>query len=240
MKPTAYDFKEFYNTPAGGVVHTTVASAIQKFWPDRAGKRIVVYGYAAPYADLLSSSERTIYFMPPDQGAYPWPEGDKNAVAISARTALPLETDSIDGVIVVHGLEFTNAIDAHLAEIWRVLKSQGRVLMIVPNRLGFWTRVDWSPFGQGSSFTLGQVHRYLREALFIPERSAPLLFAWPWRARLALRLAPFLEKYMPFLVPSFAGLHMVEASKQVYAGLALPVKSGQRVPTTNLAPVTSR
>lgn len=236
MKPTAYDFKEFYGTAVGGVVNRAVRSAITHFWPDHAGRRIAVYGYSAPYTNLFSGAERTLYFMPPDQGAYPWPENAPNAVAITARTALPLETDSLDGVILIHSLEFTNAIDPHLAEIWRVLKSQGRLIVIVPNRLGFWTRVDWSPFGQGSSFTLGQVQRYLRDALFIPERTAPLLFAWPWRARLAIKIAPFLEKYMPYLAPSFAGLHMIEASKQVYAGLTLPVKSAQRTPAPALAP----
>ncbi len=238
MKPTAYDFKEFYSAPIGGVVQRAITAALTRFWPDPTNRRIMVYGYSEPYTNLFSRADRTLYFMPPDQGAYPWPTGAKNAVAITARTALPLETDSLDGVILIHSLEFTNAIDPHLTEIWRVLKSQGRLIVIVPNRLGFWTRVDWSPFGQGSSFTLGQVQRYLRESLFIPDRSTPLLFAWPLRTRLAIKMAPFLEKYMPFLVPSFAGLHMIEASKQVYAGLALPVKSAQRTKATTLAPAS--
>lgn len=230
MKPTAYDFKEFYGTPTGAVVQSAITSAIQKLWPDTNNRRVAVFGYADCYAPLFTTCERTVFFMPPDQGAYPWPAGDKNRVVISARTALPLETNSLDGVILVHSLEFTNAIEPHLNEIWRVLKSQGRLMIIVPNRLGFWARVDWAPFGEGSPYSLSQLQRYLRAALFIPERHMPILFALPLRWRIAQKIAPYLERFMPYIAPALGGLQVVEASKQVYAGLALPVKPIQRVP----------
>lgn len=229
MKPTAYDFKEFYGTPMGGVVARAIHTTIAKLWPDPAARRIVVFGYGEPYVDCFAGAERLAFLMPPDQGAFPWPDPRKNLVAISARTALPIETNSVDGVMILHSLEFTNAIEPHLAEVWRILKSNGRVMIIVPNRIGFWARVDWSPFGHGTPFSLSQLHRYLRDALFIPERHVPILYALPLRFRMLLRLAPFLEKYAGYVIPALAGLHVVEASKQVYAGLAIPVQTRQRV-----------
>jgi SAM-dependent methyltransferase len=213
----------------GGVVARAVTYAIQKLWPDMKDRRVLVYGFGYPYIDLFQKTDRIVYLMPPDQGGFPWPEGEKNLLAISARTELPIESNSLDGVILVHSLEFTNAIEPHFEEIWRVLKSNGRVMVIVPNRMGFWARADHTPFGQGSPFSLYQVHRYLRAALFIPERHLPILYTLPIRWSLLLRLSPFLEKYGRFIYPSFAGLHVVEAAKQVYAGLAMPVKERARV-----------
>ncbi len=229
MKIGAYDFKEFYATPIGAVVAHAVYTALARLWPSMTGRRIVVFGYGAPYTMAFQGAERVAYFMSPDQGAFPWPDPAKNQVAIAARTAIPIETNSVDGVVLIHSLEFTNAVAPHLDEIWRILKSQGRLLIVVPNRIGFWSRVDWAPFGQGTPFSLSQVHRHLREALFIPERHTPILYALPIRSRLLLRLAPFLERYAGYVVPALAGLHVVEASKKVYAGLALPVRERQRV-----------
>jgi SAM-dependent methyltransferase len=235
MKPIAYDFKEFYATPLGQVVARAVHQTIKALWPDMTGRRVMVFGFAEPYADLFTATERHIFLMPPEQGAYPWPEGAPNRVVVSARTALPLETNSLDGVILIHALEFTNAIEPHLDEIWRVLKGQGRLIVIVPNRLGFWSRVDWAPFGHGTPFSLSQMHRYLRDAKFIPERHVPMLFTPPLRWRFVARLAPYFEKYLAYVFPTLAGLHGLEASKQVYAGLALPVKPARRVTPTVLA-----
>lgn len=229
MKPTAYDFKEFYGTPMGAVAARAVTAALARLWPDMAGRRVVVFGYGEPYVASFAGTERLAFLMPPEQGAFPWPDPQKNLVAIAARTAIPIETSSVDGVVLLHSLEFTNAVHPHLTELWRILKSQGRLMIVVPNRIGFWSRVDWSPFGHGTPYSLSQVHRYLRDALFIPEHHIPILYALPLRWRLLLRVAPFLERYAPYVIPALAGLHVVEASKQVYAGLALPVRDHGRV-----------
>ena len=36
-----------------------------------------------------------------------------------------------------------------LRECWRVLRDDGRLLVVVPNRLGSWALFDHTPFGQG-------------------------------------------------------------------------------------------
>lgn len=236
MKPTAYDFKEFYAGPVGHVVADAVSSVIAKWWPDMAGRRVLVYGYGMPYGALFHGAERAVYLMPPDQGAFPWPEDGKNLVALSARTALPIETSSLDGVLLIHSLEFTNAVETHLNEVWRILKSNGRLIVVVPNRVGFWARVDWAPFGQGTPFSLGQLNRYLRDALFTPERKTTALYALPMRWQIFLRLSRVLEKYARYVYPGLAGLHIVEASKQVYAGLAIPVRAARVKGTRVLVP----
>jgi SAM-dependent methyltransferase len=229
MKPTAYDFREFYASPLGGVVAQVVGSTIQKLWPDAKGRRVMVYGYGLPYQEQFAGAERLAFLMPPDQGGFPWPEDGDNLVALASRNALPLETSSLDGVVLIHALEYTHEVDEHLSEIWRCLKSNGRLIIIVPNRVGFWARADWAPFGHGAPFTLPQINRHLRDALFIPGRHTPVLFALPLRWGLAQRLARFLERIGPYVMPGLAGLHVVEATKQVYGGLALPVKVKSRV-----------
>ena len=40
-----------------------------------------------------------------------------------------------------------------LREVWRVLAPSGRLMAVIPNRRGVWTRTDTTPFGHGRPFT---------------------------------------------------------------------------------------
>ena len=155
MYRSAYDLKSFYNTKVGRMVRRVLQERIREFWPDTNNMRVLGCGYATPYLRLfMEKSERVLAAMPAGQGAHHWPYNhpgdDHNLVCLAEEAELPFETSSIDRVILIHSVEFAEHLQQNLAEIWRVLKSNGRLLVIVPNRSGFWARADWSPFGQGT------------------------------------------------------------------------------------------
>jgi SAM-dependent methyltransferase len=230
MYRSVYDLKDFYNCPAGAMVRASLGCHIREWWPDMKGLRVAGIGYAQPYLDMfLGSADRCFAVNPAAQGACPWPEGEKNLTVLAEESELPFETNSLDRVLLIHSLEYAELPKSNLQEIWRVLKSNGRLLIVVPNRLGFWARADWSPYGEGTPYSLAQLRWALRDNLFVFERSKPALFALPLRWRIFLQAAEVLEKIGPYLFPAFAGLHMIEASKQLYAGTEVGASSRVRI-----------
>lgn len=218
MYVSVYDLKAFYNRKIGRIVRRILCERIKEFWPDTKGLRLMGYGYAAPYLRMYDEdAERVFGIMPAGQGAHHWPQEAENLIALSEETELPIETNSVDRILMIHGLEFSEFSKAHLQEIWRVLKSNGRLLIVVPNRAGFWARADWSPFGQGTPYSVSQICNHLRDNQFVHERTDEALFMPPVKSSLLMKSAGWFEYLGKNFMPFAAGVHMIEASKQLYA-----------------------
>lgn len=220
MYRSVYDLKSFYNSAMGRMVRRIMRERIREFWPNVRGLRILGCGYATPYLRMYNEeegAERVVAIMPASQGAHDWPPEGPCAVALAEQAELPIETNSIDRAILIHDLEYSEFLQSALQEVWRVLKSNGKVLIIVPNRTGLWAQADWSPFGQGTPYTASQIEFYLRDNRFVHERTEGALFVPPTRSALTLKMASFCEKYFRKFFPFLPGVHMVEASKQIYA-----------------------
>ena len=216
---TAYDLKSFYNGLKGRIVRALVRQKILEIWPEAKSQSLIGYGYAMPYLkSYLENSSKTFVMMPSQLGVHDWPPEEKNLVCLNAEHTLPLETNSVDRILMVHALEFLDAPEETFEELWRVLKSSGRLLIVVPNRMGLWARADWSPFGQGQPYSARQVENFLSENLFVHEQTCHALFSPPFQKTLFLRGANFFEKIGPYLYPALGGVHLIEASKQLYAG----------------------
>lgn len=218
MYRSVYDLKAFYNGRVGRVVRRILQERIRDFWPDVHGMSVMGAGYATPYLRIFKQeAERVFAMMPAGQGAHDWPQDGLNCVALSEQAELPIETNTIDRILMVHDLEFSEFMKPALQEIWRVLKSNGRLLVVVPNRSGLWSRADWSPFGQGTPYSASQINFSLRDSLFVQERAETALFMPPLKYSMILKSAGVFERVGPKIYPMMAGLHMIEASKQIYA-----------------------
>ncbi len=222
MYRSVYDLKTFYLSEIGQIVRDILLGHIREVWPDLHGLRILGCGYPSPYlGEIADDCERVIAMMPRKQGADHWGyQNDKNVVFLSDDHALPIETCSVDRILLIHHLECCEQLPETLREVWRVLKANGRLLVVVPNRTGVWARADWSPFGQGSPFTLSQICHFLRDNLFVQETVKSALFVPPIPdSPVMMRSAHFIERTGRRILPFVAGVHMVEASKQIYAGV---------------------
>jgi len=165
---------------------------------------------------FFDEAECAFSLMSAGLGAHDWPHDGPNAVALTEQAELPIETNSLDRVLMVHNLEFSEFVKPSLQEVWRVLKSNGRLLLIVPNRAGLWARTDWAPFGHGTPYSLSQLSYALRESLFVHERTEEALFMPPVKHTSFLKAAGTFERVGTYM-PIGAGVHIVEASKQIYA-----------------------
>jgi SAM-dependent methyltransferase len=108
-----------------------------------------------------------------------------------------------------------------LEEIWRILAPGGRVIIVVPSRSGLWARVDTTPFGHGHPYSRGQLQDLLQETLFLPVFWGEALYVPPFGRASLLRSAPAFERIAGrFSLPG-AGVHVVEATKQLYRPASL-------------------
>ncbi|MDQ0396291.1 methyltransferase domain-containing protein [Labrys monachus] len=217
MSLDVVDLRDFYETNLGRVAARLIGGKIRARWQDVTGLRVAGVGFAVPYLALFrDEAERVLSFNPATQGVLEWPNGGPIAAALVEETELPLADGCIDRVLAVHLLEEAESASDTLREIWRVLAPGGTVILVAPNRRGVWARSDATPFGNGRPFSRPQLMRLLRDALFSPVNWTEALYLPPFIHGWALRSAPTYERLAERLAFPFAGVHIVEASKQVF------------------------
>lgn len=229
MRPDVIDLREFYHARLGQVARNLIRRQVRQLWSNVTGMRVLGIGYATPYLrQFREEAERVFAVMPAQQGVTPWPSDEPGLVCLADELELPLPDASIDRVLLVHAIEHAEQVRPMLREVWRVLASGGRLLAVVPNRRGLWSRFERTPFGHGLPYSPGQLNRLLRETMFQPTQRASALFNPPIDSRLLLRAAGAWETVGGRYLPTFAGALLVEADKQIYAA------------TTHQAPVRRR
>jgi len=123
--PDVYDLKYFYNDARGRIVRGIIRKKILGIWPDISKLNLMGYGYALPYLKpFLNDTNRVFNMMPAQLGVHNWPADSQNLVCFSQENLLPLETNSVDRIVMIHALEFLDTPEDSFAEIWRVLKSR--------------------------------------------------------------------------------------------------------------------
>ncbi len=218
MPSDVVDLRDFYRSGLGQVARRMIRRAIQRVWPELHGMRLLGIGYTTPFLTALSGdTERTVALMPASLGVLRWPPDGRNLVTLADEGELPFADYSIDRVLLVHALETSEEIGPMLKEIWRVLAGGGRLLIVVPNRRGIWARLDRTPFGSGRPYTMSQLSQLLRDEQFTPVGSDAALFIPPAKGRMIMRSSPAWERIGKRWFPTFAGVLLVEATKQIYA-----------------------
>jgi len=220
MSLDVVDLRNFYAQRLGTVARRFVGRGVRARWPDVRGLRVLGLGYATPYLGLFrDEAERCLAFMPATQGVVKWPSTRPSLSALADERDLPLPDAAVDRVLLVHLLEVSDDPHGMLREAWRVLTAGGRLLLVVPNRRGLWTRMDNTPFGNGRPYSRSQITHLLRETWFTPTGWGEALYVPPVNRRWLLGSAPAWERTGATLSAPFAGVHIVEATKQVYRPL---------------------
>ncbi len=217
------DLRDFYRGRHGQVARVMIRRASRELWPSVSGLRVLGVGYATPFLrPYLGEAERVVAAMPASQGCVHWPGEGPNRVLLAGENELPLPDSSFERVIIAHCLETTENLRGLLREVWRVLTDDGRVIVVAPNRRGIWARFDRTPFGHGHPYSSAQLSRLLREHMFTPTASAPALFLPPLRSTSLLRSSAAVERLGRRFFPTFSGVVLAEAGKQLWAMTGVP------------------
>jgi SAM-dependent methyltransferase len=220
MAADAHLAADFYATSRGIVAARVLRQHLAQLWPDLTGQSVLGVGYTAPYLRLWrEQATRCIALTPAQVGVARWPAGAPNLSCTAEENALPFPDLFFDRILLVHGLEAAENARGLLREIWRVLRDDGVLLVLAPNRRGLWAYAETTPFGHGQPYSAGQIGRLLATSLFRVERRDTALHLPPTSMRLVLRGAPLLERAGRRMLPRFAGVTITEAVKDVYAAV---------------------
>jgi SAM-dependent methyltransferase len=236
------DLRNFYAQRLGVVARRFIGRGIRARFADTRGLGVLGVGYPSPYLGLFrEEAERCLAFMPAAQGVVKWPTDRPGLAALVDELELPLTDSSIDRVLLVHALEMAHDPGALLREVWRVLAGGGRLLLVVPNRRGVWARTDTTPFGHGHPYSRSQITHLLRETWFTPTGWGEALHVPPVPRGWFLRSAVAWERAGAVIAAPFAGVHLVEATKQVYRAIPARRERQRLVPALKpaLAPSPS-
>jgi SAM-dependent methyltransferase len=218
MYNDAVDLWDFYGTSLGHVARRLIRRRIRGIWPNVSGMNMLGLGYATPYLrPFRDEAERVFALMPAQQGVLHWPRDGRNLVGLADESELPLQDVSVDRVLLVHGLECSEQLRPMLHEIWRVLTGNGRLLVVVPNRRGLWSRLERTPFGHGHPYSTSQLSRVLRANMFTPTLTTRALYVPPYPWPVVRRSAYGIEDIGARWFKQLGGVVIMEASKQIYA-----------------------
>jgi SAM-dependent methyltransferase len=224
MSGEVHGLPEFYRAPLGRVAARLVRARVAALWPDMKGMELLGLGWAAPYMALWPDQPgRRIALTPEGLGRMP------GSAQVQDRH-LPLPDRSLDRILLVHALEASEGAHALLRECWRVLRDDGRLLVVVPNRLGCWALFDHTPFGQGRPYSRSQMENLLRRQMFAVTRRDSALFVPPLPWRFALRGAALWDRIGRTSLRRLGGVTLIEAEKDLFAAVpAGAVAIGRRV-----------
>ncbi len=220
---------EFYQTAQGAMAARLLRERLAELWPDATGLSMLGLGYAAPFLRVWrQQAARTVAAFPEQTGAVAWPKSASASCRVEEH-ALPFADLSFDRVLLVHGLEVAQTVRPLLREVWRVLRDDGRLLVVAPNRAGLWALSERTPFGHGQPYSQGQIGGLLAASLFRVERCDGALYGPPSQWRVLLRTARVWERAGHRLLPTLSGVTCTEAVKDVYAGVPVGAPSRRRL-----------
>jgi len=231
------DIRDFYTSSLGRQCQRLINARVGELWPELSGLSVLGIGYAVPYlAAMRERAGRVVAAMPAQQGVLHWPADGAGLTTLVDELSLPFEDVSVDRVILVHALEYSEQVRPLLREVWRVLAGSGRLIVIAPNRRGLWARLERTPFGYGLPYSGQQLSYTLRENMFTPVQTTRALYMPPLRSRMVQSAAGAWERIGARYFSLLGGVIIAEATKQIYAGTT----SGARARVKGYLPVTER
>ena len=224
----------FYNGARGQVVAKLLREDLSDIWRMSKTESNLAVGF--PFYFFPEGSICPV-LMPAEIGGMAWAQKKEIYTAIIDSNSWPLESDSIDCILITHALEFVPDQHSFLSEAGRVLKSAGKLIIMVPHRRGLWSRAETTPFGHGTPFSKGQIFSLLKNSGLSPEKCTSSLFLPPFADKLPDAVSNQIEFVGERLLQLLGGVLIVEATKMVYAE---PKKKRASTKARLFAPVKSQ
>ena len=222
MRLDVIQLTEFYSgTELGRTTKQLINRVLETKVDTKNGSLTIGFGFACPFLENKMRDRENRNFlllMPSEQGVIRWPEKSKSVTALVDEVSWPITTSAADLILISHGLEVSDNQDLLLQEVLRVLKDSGKLVIIVPNRTGFWARSDSTPFGYGKPYSISQLTALLQKNQFQIDSITPSLYGFPAKKGYWLKSLLLWEKVGKKLNSFFlGGLLVVEAKKNHFA-----------------------
>lgn len=211
---------KFYKTPIGAYVQKRLSSAVDAFCANFPidGRTVVCSAACYPYIDKIKQDAARLALQTPSYQDV-WPDGGVGHYMMANRDLLPYRAEEIDYMIMIHDLEFAEDPDVYLRECWRVLKGEGRLFIVIPNRAGRWARQDNTPFGRGYPYTLEQLRSLLAKSHFMVDTVERALYFPPYapKTKIGAMYRSLVERIGTLCCMGTCGVYIIEAGKHLYS-----------------------
>ena len=219
------DTDNYYRTAEGRLVADILISDLAGLQdkdvagPDPDETDHLAIGYPFP---LISEGVCPPVFMLSETGVLSWAGEAGVITACIDSVSWPCATEMFKRIFISHALEHVADQSAFLAEVWRSLKGEGEVVLVVPHRRSLWARADKTPFGQGTPFSRRQLKLALDQAGFDQITIKHSLYMPPFGHRLPLAMRRRLHYVGRVGWAVFGGVLLVRAKKRLYSAYQQP------------------
>jgi SAM-dependent methyltransferase len=217
MQVNLKKIESFYRSPLGIYAYKQILKTFAKLSIGHQTKMACVSSAATfAYYDYFKNYERLA--LQAYNASDNWPEIGQGHYLVADRDSWPYRAEDVDIIVMTHDLEFAEHPDVYLREAWRVLKGEGQLIIIFPNRSGKWARYDTTPFGLGYPYTINQMRNLLAKSHFSIDRIEKALFFPAYQPK--THIGKFYRKIIDYLGHYCffeAGIYVISASKHVYS-----------------------
>jgi SAM-dependent methyltransferase len=203
MLNDSVDSRVFYQSQRGRRIQELLRTHIGKMWADISNERILPLGCAS----LLFNS-------PPLVSGRMTATQEENFSCLVDSKNKPLPDADLDCIVALHAAATSSEMTFLLREAWRVLKGEGRLLIIVSRRHSAWAQNPDTPFGCEEAYAATQIKNALSNQGFFVTRARRALYASPHCLETSFSLARNIEMIAPFLLCG-GGVLLVEGQKRI-------------------------
>ena len=215
------DTDSYYRTPEGGLVAEILAADLSHQYRSARIRTLsdaedqLAVGY--PFPLYPSNQSLPPVFMLVETGILAWTKDEGVNTACVDSGSFPCATDVFEQIFVSHALEYVADKAGFLSEIWRCLKGEGELVMIVPHRRSLWALSDKTPFGQGTPFSRRQLKLILEQAGFEQIQIKHSLYMPPFGTRLPVAMRSRFHLIGRIGWAMFGGVLIAVAKKRLYS-----------------------
>ncbi|EHD14320.1 hypothetical protein CIN_02520 [Commensalibacter intestini A911] len=141
--------------------------------------------------------------------------------------SFPFQDCSIDRILYIHDKTITKEqFDLFLRSCWKTLSDDGKIILLLPNKLGWWSVIENISLRYRNTFFIQKLNIVLKQQMFRISHYEKVLYFPPRIMNIAsLRTNRILEFIGLFFVPFGGGYHLIEIEKNLYAPITVaPLK----------------
>ena len=217
LKKSTSDLVNWFDTPLGQAVLELDNARLSRLLPDMFGYHILQVGnFLKP--DLLVTSRINHKLV---SSLIPSENSGKNPDLICMNSALPIESESMDVVLLPHVLEFEDQPHQLLREAQRVLIGEGHVVIIGFNPISLWGLwrlfLNWReyPPWHGHYINIVRLKDWLSLLDFEVVRLERFFFRPPLKNMNVMKRLNIMEQLGQYCWTIFGGIYLLVAKKRV-------------------------
>ncbi len=212
------DLIKFYNSELGLNCVSIIQEKIELLLNENNDQKILGLGYVLPYLINKRIHSRVSFLsVPSANNKIKYIKNGYNASIETDEKAFPFNDLQFDKIFVSHWLEVSDRLDLVMSEIWRVLKGQGKIILVIPNAFSFWAVRENNPFGKCRPFSQTQIKKLLHLHGFEEIKLNFCIHFPPIYQKFLLTNYRSLEYIGGAIFKNFGGVMIVEATKFNYA-----------------------